>query len=1063
MFGMWIGAMVKNARGLLGLLGALLCVACSSPATTPSTTDDVADGLSGDVTSTVDIASDVSATAVCPGGEGCACLTDTECGTKHCVADEKGVQTCARSCANTLCPAGFGCGSFEGKALCIPRRVNLCEPCLKDDSECAIPGLPGAACVKYGNLGAFCGTACLGDGDCGTGFACRSVERVEGGQAQQCVRVDGGGALAECSCSQRAIDAKKSTLCGVTAGKHTCGGTRTCGDAGLSLCDALTPSAETCDGVDNDCNGATDEGTCSDGNPCTNDTCGGAAGCSNPNNTAACSDGDGCTAGDACAGGKCVGASDACDDGNTCTTDSCSKTTGCSHVLNVAPCEDGDLCTFGDVCGGGACLPGAATVCDDGIACTADTCAGGGCVFTPVTGGVCTDNDACTLADACSEGTCKGSTVNCDDGNPCSTDSCAPTTGCSHADAPGTCDDGNPCTTGDACSGGGCVGTVKDCPAAGQCLLAACSAVAGGCAYTLRSDGTICNDGDACTSNDVCTSGDCAGSTANCSDGNVCTADSCSVVSGCGHVALTGACDDGNACTQNDSCATGACTGVAQSCDDANPCTDDTCTAGGGCKHVNHVGACDDGKPCTSGDVCNGSTCAGVTATDCSDNDPCTTDSCDTLTGCKHAPNSTGVCDLDASKCTPDTCSAGVCTAGTAKVCNDGLSCTTDSCDAASGTCIFTPVSNGTLCDDANNCTTPDTCQSGVCVGSQPGTSVTTYAGQGAAGGSDNANGQVATFNGPRGIALDASGALFVADTGNFKIRKIAVDGAVTTWAGEGIAGYQEGTGTGSRFRTIQSVVVAGNSLFVADSAIQNIRKVAADQSTSLVAGMAIDPAFPAQANAGGFQDGAAATALFSTPVGLAWDATGDTLYVADQGNNRIRAIHIAAGTVSTLAGNGTAGQTDGAIGSATFNQPTGLWLSGDGKQLYVTDIGSDTIRVIDLLANTVTTLAGSGSAGAVDGANMTLASFNAPTGITGDGSTLWIADKSNHRIRSVSATATSTLTGSVSGFANGTFSAALFKQPGGILWVSKGFWFVADTQNNRIRKLLDPNAGCVP
>ncbi len=1058
-----------NGRGFklaFGWLAALvLTAACSTPATTETPAADVADTLAADVTATTDIAGDsTEVAAACPGGDGCACATDAECATKHCLADEAGVKTCARSCSSDLCPVGFGCGTLDGKSLCIPRRVNLCEPCLKDSAECEITGLPGAACVKYGNLGAFCGAACTSDGDCGTGFACRSVERIEGGTAQQCVRVDTGGALSECACSQRAIDAQKTTLCGVTGGAHTCAGVRTCGASGLSLCDALTPTTETCDGVDNDCNGATDEGTCNDSNPCTDDSCGGAAGCSNPSNTAECSDGNACTLNDACADGTCVGTVDACDDANLCTDDSCDKFKGCAHKSNTATCDDGDLCTLSDLCKGGVCLPGEVTVCDDGVACTADACTGTGCIFTPATGGICSDNDACTAADACLDGACKGTAISCDDANPCSDDSCTPSKGCVHVDGAGTCDDGNPCTDSDTCAGGACVGTAKTCTSLGVCLTAACSAIAGGCSYVQKPEGTACSDGDACTSDDACVSGDCAGNATNCADGNACTEDSCSQVSGCGHVALTGACDDGNSCTQNDTCATGTCVGVALDCDDGKPCTDDTCTAGGGCKHTNHVGSCDDGKPCTSGDVCTGSVCAGPTATDCADADPCTDDSCDVATGCKHAPNSTGLCDLDNSKCTPDKCSSGVCAAGVAKVCDDGLSCTTDACSATTGDCVFTPVTNGTACDDANNCTSPDTCQAGACVGNLPGTAVTTYAGQGSAGGKDDANSQLATFNQPRSLALDAGGALYVADTGGFKIRKIAVDGTVSTWAGQGISGYLEGTGTVARFSYPEAVVVAGTDLYVSDSRVQNIRKIAADQSTSLIAGSNVEPSGPGFPNPGDFQDGPASGALFSSPTGLAWNATTSTLYVADRGNNRIRAIDIAGSTVSTLVGTGAAGQNDGPLIGATLNQPTGLFLSSDGSKLYVTDQGSNVVRLIDLVANTVSTIAGIGSVGNADGANMTVASFSTPWGITGDGTTLWLADKGNHRLRTINATATSTLTGSTSTpFANGTFSLATFNQPSGILWVSTGVWYVADTGNHRIRKLVDPNAGCVP
>jgi len=133
------------------------------------------------------------------------------------------------------------------------------------------------------------------------------------------------------------------------------------------------PKPEKCDGVDNDCNGLTDDGLCDDGNPCTTDACDAAAkACVHAANTAACDDANPCTAGDHCADGACTaGAPKVCDDGNPCTTDSCNEATGtCVSAPNSAPCDDGDACTAGDTCGNGACVSGAGVGCDDGNSCT---------------------------------------------------------------------------------------------------------------------------------------------------------------------------------------------------------------------------------------------------------------------------------------------------------------------------------------------------------------------------------------------------------------------------------------------------------------------------------------------------------------------------------------------------------------------------------------------------------------------------------------------------------------------------------------------------------------------
>ena len=114
-----------------------------------------------------------------------------------------------------------------------------------------------------------------------------------------------------------------------------------------------------------------------------------------------------------------------CDDGNACTTDSCDKSSGCVNSANSSGCDDGDACTTGDKCGGGKCQGGSAKGCDDGNACTTDSCdKSSGCVNSANSSG-CDDGDACTTGDKCGGGKCQGgSAKGCDDGNACTTDSC---------------------------------------------------------------------------------------------------------------------------------------------------------------------------------------------------------------------------------------------------------------------------------------------------------------------------------------------------------------------------------------------------------------------------------------------------------------------------------------------------------------------------------------------------------------------------------------------------------------------------------------------------------------
>ncbi len=205
---------------------------------------------------------------------------------------------------------------------------------------------------------------------------------------------------------------------------------------------------ETCNGVDDDCDGATDEATCDDGLACTTDVCGGTTGCSHQSSGAPCDDGDLCTTGDSCTldGCKPDGATN-CDDANPCTQDTCDADTGCSHAPASGPCDDGKPCTTNDSCTGGSCV-GVVAACDDGNLCTTDNCGGPtGCSHTANTL-PCDDGDPCTSDEACTKGSCGGGTVaSCDDGNACTLDTCKAGKGCSNVAAP----------NGTACEGGSCV------------------------------------------------------------------------------------------------------------------------------------------------------------------------------------------------------------------------------------------------------------------------------------------------------------------------------------------------------------------------------------------------------------------------------------------------------------------------------------------------------------------------------------------------------------------------------------------------------------------------------
>lgn len=265
--------------------------------------------------------------------------------------------------------------------------------------------------------------------------------------------------------------------------------------------------------------------------------------------------------------------------------------------------------------------------------------------------------------------------------------------------------------------------------------------------------------------------------------------------------------------------------------------------------------------------------------------------------------------------------------------------------------------------------------------------------------GSSDAQGSLARFNTPGGLALDATGNLLVADTGNHTIRRVAMDGTVTTLAGSaGNPGSADGTGAAARFNAPNSLAVTtSGAVYISDSLNHTIRLMATDGTVSTYAGLAGQP---------GQIDGAAATAQFSQPTGLALAPNG-TLYIADSGNSVIRTIS-AGGTVSLFAGKyNNRGWGSGNLTTAMFYQPVGLALDASGI-LYVADTNNHAIRKISTTGD-VTVLAGAGTLGNADGLGLS-ALFDLPCGIAlTPAGNLAVADSSNHLLRSVTPTGTVT------------------------------------------------------
>ncbi|WP_259069325.1 putative Ig domain-containing protein [Mucilaginibacter sp. X4EP1] len=322
-----------------------------------------------------------------------------------------------------------------------------------------------------------------------------------------------------------------------------------------------------------------------------------------------------------------------------------------------------------------------------------------------------------------------------------------------------------------------------------------------------------------------------------------------------------------------------------------------------------------------------------------------------------------------------------------------------------------------------------------------------TFAGNGTAT-SLNGTGTAAEFSQPFGVVIDPSGNLYVTDGGSSVIRKITSSGVATSPYGNFSNGYINGTGNNASFWNPSGIALdAGGNLYVSEIYGQKIRLITSAGTVSLMAGP--NTLFAAS----GYIDGPASGAEFNNPSGVAVDGSGN-VYVADVNNNVIRVIN-TAGTVSTFAGNGASGSLNGTGTAATFNRPTGLVFDIQGN-LYVAEINNNIIRKITT-RGVVSTFAGNGASGAVNG-SLTGSSFFAPRAITIDASgNIYVADSGNNLIRKISSDGiVSTVAGNgTAGSADGTGAAASFNNPSGVAVDASGNLYVTDLGNNKIRKII--------
>ena len=322
----------------------------------------------------------------------------------------------------------------------------------------------------------------------------------------------------------------------------------------------------------------------------------------------------------------------------------------------------------------------------------------------------------------------------CDDGNNQNGDCCS--ANCQIEENGSPCNDGDACTQTDSCVAGVCSGgNTVVCSALNQChTVGTCNSETGLCDQPVKPEGTACNDGDACTQTDTCLAGECTGgNTVVCAASNQChAAGICDSDTGqCSDpVRQDGTtCNDGDACTQTDSCLAGACTGgntvvcqTTNQCHEVSTCNPETGLCDDPIKPEGT--ACDDGDGCTQTDTCLAGTCTGGNTVVCAALDQChTAGSCDSETGhCDNPIKATDTACDDANACThSDTCQNGVCTGSDPVICTASDQChEVGVCDAATGLCDDPAKADGAVCNDANACTQTDSCVAGACAGGNP-------------------------------------------------------------------------------------------------------------------------------------------------------------------------------------------------------------------------------------------------------------------------------------------------------------------------------------------------------
>lgn len=344
-------------------------------------------------------------------------------------------------------------------------------------------------------------------------------------------------------------------------------------------------------------------------------------------------------------------------------------------------------------------------------------------------------------------------------------------------------------------------------------------------------------------------------------------------------------------------------------------------------------------------------------------------------------------------------------------------------------------------------------------VTSVPQSILVTVAGTGNSGNSGDGGQAVrADLSRPIRIDFDTAGNLYLTDSDNNTVRKVAPNGVITTVAGNGTEGFSGNGGPATQAQLNFPIGVAidgAGNIYICDNFNSAVRKVTASSGIiSTLTGNGSDGY--------GGDGGPAAAAILNNPQNVAVDAAGN-VYISDFGNNRIRRINAADGTISTVAGTGVQGFSGdgGPATSAMLNLPNNVWVDKSGN-IFISDAGNNRIRKINAADGVISTVAGNGARGfnGDGGPALNAELFGPACAITDTAGNLYISDRSNHRVRHVAADTgiITTIAGQGTAGYSGDGLAATFSAlnaPSGLAFDPAGRLHIADRQNRRVRKLV--------